>query len=100
LARKYIKDGGLLYLTTPNIHSVKSKRCFDKTNHFNWFEEKNLSYHINPLPFWEVKMIAEKSGYKLINLKGSGDYFFARNNEDESKVLKNNDILIFKFVAV
>lgn len=100
LARKYIKDGGLLYLTTPNIHSGRSKKCFVKTNYFKWFEEKNLSYHINPLPFWEIKMIAENCGFSLVSLKGSGDYFFLRNNEDENKVLRNNDILIFKFLAV
>jgi SAM-dependent methyltransferase len=100
LARKYIKDGGLFYLTTPNIHSARSKKCFAKTNYFNWFRPKNISYHINPLPFWEIKMIAEKSGYKLVNLKGSGDYFFSRNNENENKILENNDILIFKFLCI
>jgi SAM-dependent methyltransferase len=100
LARMYIKDGGLFYLTTPNIHSRRSKKCFAKTNYFTWFEGKNLSYHINPLPFWEIKMTAEKSGYKFVNLKGSGDYFFSRNNENINKVLQNNDILIFKFLGV
>lgn len=100
LARIYTKDEGLFYLTTPNIHSRRSKRCFARTDYFTWFEEKNLSYHINPLTFWEIKMIAEKSGYKLVNLKGSGDYFFSRNNENKNKVLRNTDILIFKFLAV
>lgn len=100
LARRYIKDGGVLYLTTPNIHSRRSKKCFAKTNYFTWFEEKNLTYHINPLPFWEVKMMAQKSGYECITLKGSGDYFFSRDTKNESAVLKNNDILIFKFLAV
>jgi len=99
MARKYIKEGGIFYLTTPNIHSVRSKRCFAKTDYFTWFEEKNHSYHINPLAFWEIEMIAEKSGYELVSLKGSGDYFFARDNDNKRKVLKNNDILIFKFLA-
>jgi 2-polyprenyl-3-methyl-5-hydroxy-6-metoxy-1,4-benzoquinol methylase len=100
MARKYLKEGGLLYLTTPNIHSIRSKKCFAKTNYFIWFQEKNLSYHINPLPFWEIKMMAKKSGYQFINFKGSGDYFFSRNNKNEDKILKNNDILIFQLLAV
>jgi SAM-dependent methyltransferase len=100
LARKYIKDGGLLYLTTPNICSARSKKFFAKSNYFNWFHPKNLPYHINPLPFWEIKMIAEKNGYNLISIKGSGDYFFSRKNVNEDKVLRNNDILIFKFSAI
>ncbi|MEJ2701035.1 MAG: class I SAM-dependent methyltransferase [Sedimentisphaerales bacterium] len=100
LARKYIKDDGLLYVTTPNIHSIRSKKCFAKTNRFKWFEEENLSYHINPLPFWEIEMIAEKGGYKLIWLKGSGDYFFSRDNGDQRRILENNDVLIFKFLTV
>ena len=99
LARRYIKDAGLFYLTTPNIHSRRSKKCFAKTNYFTWFEENKLSYHINPLPFWEIKLMAKKTGYEFVSLKGSGDYFFSRDNENESKVLKNNDILIFKFLA-
>ena len=100
LARKYTKDEGLFYLTTPNIHSIRSKKCFTKSNYFEWFRPRNLSYHINPLPFWEIEMIAEKNGYKLVNIRGSGDYYFARNNKSKNKILKNNDILIFKFLAV
>ena len=100
MARRYIKEKGILYLTTPNIHSNRSKKCFVKTNHFIWFEKKDLSYHINPLPFWEIEIIAEKSDFKLLNIKGNGDYFFSRYNEDKNKVLKYNDILIYKLLAV
>ena len=95
-----MKDSGILYLTTPNIHSNRSKKCFMKTNYFIWFEESNLSYHINPLPFWEIEIIAKKCDFKLLSIKGNGDYFFSRNNEEKKNVLKYNDILIYKLLAI
>jgi 2-polyprenyl-3-methyl-5-hydroxy-6-metoxy-1,4-benzoquinol methylase len=99
LAKRYIKPKGCLILTTPNIHSSISKTIFKKTNYFKWFLPENLSYHINPLPFWEIKLIAKKAGFNLIDLKGNADYFFGREATKEKPVcvLNKNDILIFIF---
>lgn len=99
LARKYIKDDGLFLLTTPNIHSHSSKKIFRKTEHFRWFTPECLSYHVNPLPYWEVLLIAERVGFSLRIIKGNANYFVGRPSRDAdiSPVLKYNDVLIYIF---
>jgi 2-polyprenyl-3-methyl-5-hydroxy-6-metoxy-1,4-benzoquinol methylase len=92
--KKVLKKNGILILTTPNIHSKKSKKIFQKNNYFHWFEKENLEYHINPLPFWEIKLISEKNNFKIFKILGSGDYYFNQQKKFK-KLLRNNEALIF-----
>lgn len=98
-ANKVLKNGGFFLLTTPNICSIHSKKMFTKNNYFHWFTPDCFSYHINPLPYWEIKLIAEKTGFKLLTINGSGDYFFKNNIFDRplKEIIKDNECLIFLF---
>lgn len=94
--KKHLKRGGTLIVTTPNIHSKESKEVFRKSNYFKWFTPECHSYHINPLPFWEVELIAKRNGYSKINLTGNGEIFLSKSRS-ERDVLDRNEILIFTF---
>jgi len=96
--KKVLKENGTLILTTPNIQSKHSKKVFLRSNfgHFNWFMKKDLSYHINPLPFWEVELIANRLGFLLKALDGSGSYYFSKKLSRE-KIIGKNENLIFTY---
>ena len=93
---RVLKKDGVLILTTPNIQSSYSKNIFLKSDHgnFNWFTSKDLSYHINPLPFWEVELIASKTGFLLDDVYGNGSYYFSKPLSLK-KTLRKNENLIF-----
>ncbi|MCK4999117.1 MAG: class I SAM-dependent methyltransferase [Anaerohalosphaera sp.] len=97
LAHRYLKAGGKFFLTTPNIHSFKSKRIFQKENYFRWFTPKDHSYHINPIPVWEIKLIAEKTGFSIDATKGNADFFFGNTDDTDNirNIMAKNDALIF-----
>lgn len=96
LCAKALKKEGKLVVTTPNVVSQKSKSIFKKTNYLHWFMPKNLKYHINPMPFWELEMIAEKTGFKVIELRGNSEYFFSKNkNLKKEEILKKCECLIY-----
>ena len=86
-----------MIITTPNVLSLQSKIMFLFTGYFKWFTPNCFSYHINPIPSWEMNLIANKCGFKTIFIKGSGDYFLNRNNKSPRKILRNNENLIFFF---
>lgn len=91
-----LKDGGYLIVSTPNIASLQSKIKFLIGNHFAWFTPKCLSYHINPVPYWEIELIAERTGFRVEEIIGSGDYFFSNNKKKSKKcVISDNEGLIF-----
>lgn len=97
LAQRYLKTDGTLFLTTPNIHSYKSKRIFQKENYFRWFTPSDHSYHINPLPLWEILLIAGKTGFKADAIKGNADFFFGNTKKpiDIRQTMARNDVLIY-----
>lgn len=91
-----LKENGYLIVSTPNVASLNSKLKFLISNHFAWFTPKCLSYHINPLTYWEIELIAEKTGFELEQIIGSGDYFFSRNkNKSKRRVISDNEGLIY-----
>lgn len=94
LAKEYLTDEGIIFLTTPNIQSQKSKKLFTKKGYFEWFSPDCLSYHINPIPFWEIELISKRLGLKIEKLTGSGEYYFRRNKKQQ-KIIDNNETLIF-----
>lgn len=95
--KNILKDGGIMIVTTPNILSLQSKFMFLFTGFFKWFTPSCFDYHINPIPFWEVTLIANKCGFETTLIRGSGDYFFNRGNKNHKKILRNNESLIFFF---
>lgn len=96
ICAKALKKGGKLIVTTPNVVSDKSKSIFKKTNYFHWFMPKNFDYHINPMPFWEVEMIAEKTGFKIIEMRGNSEYFIAKEKKlSREEILKKCECIIY-----
>jgi len=95
--KQILSKDGIFILSTPNITSSFSKRKFCSTNYFMWFSQENLSYHINPVPYWEIKLISDKNDFNLLKIRGNGDYYFDRNNKSETCIIKNNEELIFFF---
>jgi len=98
---KVLKQEGTLILTTPNIQSNYSKGVFtaNKFGHFNWFRENDISFHINPLPYWEVELIASKTGFELVELKGNGKYYF-KSKLTKEQTLEKNENLIFVYKKI
>lgn len=96
-ASRVLKKDGLIIVSTPNILSLQSRLIFLFNGHFKWFTPDCFGYHINPLPIWEIKLIAQKIGLKFEQLEGNGDYYFNKNNQKYEKMLRNNDALIITF---
>jgi 2-polyprenyl-3-methyl-5-hydroxy-6-metoxy-1,4-benzoquinol methylase len=94
-AKELLKDDGVFIISTPNVLSLQSKIMFLFTGYFKWFTPKDFDYHINPIPEWEIKLIADKNNYDIYLTKGNGDYFLNRNNQNHKKMIRNNEILIF-----
>lgn len=93
---KSLKDNGYLIVSTPNVASFQSKINFLFSNYFTWFTPKCLSYHINPITYWEIEHIASKTGFDLKEIIGSGDYFFCRNKtKNKKRIITDNEVLIF-----
>lgn len=100
---KFVRDlssalnpDGYLIISTPNVTSLQSKMKFLTSNYFVWFTPKCHSYHINPVTYWEMELIAERTGLKVDKIIGSGDYFFSRNKKKSKRsVVSNNESLIF-----
>jgi len=94
-AKELLKNDGLFILSTPNVLSIQSRIMFFFKGYFKWFTPKDFEYHINPIPFWEIKLVSEKTGFEIFKTKGNGDYFFNRENKNIKKIIRNNEILIF-----
>ncbi len=91
-----LKKDGFLVLTTPNIQSSYSKKLFQKSGYFHWFTPDCFSYHVNPLPKWEVELIAGRSGFTIAKLQGNGEYYFRRDKDpDPERQMSENECLIF-----
>lgn len=93
--RRVLKSKGLLLLTTPNIQSNYSKKIFDKDGYFHWFTPDCFGYHVNPLPLWEIELIAERNAFIVKTVKGNGEYYFKTNQHNKQGLIHNNECLIF-----
>jgi len=94
LAKQFLKPGGKIFLTTPNIQSHRSKKLFSKLGYFEWFSPDALSYHINPLPVWEIELICDKLDLEIIEMTGNGEYYFTKKRARKD-IINNNENLIF-----
>lgn len=96
MINKILKIDGYAVLTTPNVQSEFSTQVFVKTGYFHWFRPDCFLYHVNALPMWEIRLIAERTGFEIEKIRGNGDYYFARNSEKRlTEVVRNNECLIF-----
>jgi len=62
-----LRDGGELIISTPNLHSLKSRLLYLFTGRFNAFQDMDLyrSGHINPIQFWELQHILDICGFDI-----------------------------------
>lgn len=68
-----VKPGGVLILSTPNITSFLSRLLFLRGGQFFQFTEGTLEYgHINPISDFELSVIANKTGWKILEKRGVG----------------------------
>lgn len=66
---RILRKEGILIITTPNIHNIKSKLQFLFKTNFHWFQKsefgKNGSMHINPLYWREIYYLLNKYGFRI-----------------------------------
>lgn len=94
-AKRLLKEDGIIVITTPNTLSIQSRIMFLFTGYFKWFTPDCLAYHINPIPYWEIQLITDKTDLEIFTIKGSGDYYFGKKNNNRKKLIRNNESLIF-----
>ena len=63
-ARRVLKSGGILILTTPNILAPVTLKLWP---YFNWFtaEDWERGEHINPIPVFEIRFICKKLNFPI-----------------------------------
>lgn len=62
-----VRPGGRLVLSTPNTTSFLSRLTFLQHGRFHQFGDSDLEYgHINPLTAFEVRLIAGRTGWTLL----------------------------------
>jgi len=68
-----LKPGGRLILSTPNTTSFLSRLIFLRTGQFHQFDETDLAYgHINPVTAYEIKVIARRIGWRILEIRPGG----------------------------
>lgn len=67
-AANILEDGGLLFLTTPNVEALSSRLIFlytGRLQHFGAWETVRPA-HITPIFRWKLGMILEEAGFDII----------------------------------
>ena len=73
LIKGMLKNGGYLYVSTPNIAYWLSRFKFLFTGRFMGFDTDSLSYgHISPISAFELKLILETEKFKDIQIYSGG----------------------------
>ncbi len=94
-AASALAPGGVLIVTTPNILSEKSFRSVKQHQHFHWFTPDCFSYHVNPIPYFELELIASRTGFSMVESYGNNSFFI--EGETKSKRLRKSECLIYVF---
>ena len=65
---KLLKQGGLLFLTTPNVEAIFSRLVFLYTGRLNSFGEYETvrPAHITPIFRWKLEMLLKEAGFDVI----------------------------------
>ena len=62
-AKRVVKPGGTIVITTPNNQSERAKRAFQRTGSFPWFQNEHVTSqlrHITPLFDWQMKFMCQE----------------------------------------
>lgn len=87
-AKRVLRRGGKLVLTTPNIMNIFSRVKFLLVGSFFCFGSvERKSGHINPLTYWEIKEGLEREGFKVLNVNVNR-YFGLGGEETKGLVFK------------
>lgn len=71
--RDIVEPGGYLFLSTPNITNFYSRIHFLFKGEIFQFQEPDLEYgHINPISPFELKVIAERTGWQVCEIIPGG----------------------------
>jgi 2-polyprenyl-3-methyl-5-hydroxy-6-metoxy-1,4-benzoquinol methylase len=67
---KLAKEGGIIFITTPNTQSALSKiqYCFENKHAHFADGDYEVSGHINPLTIWEIELIAKEIDLEVIKI--------------------------------
>jgi SAM-dependent methyltransferase len=82
-----LKDGGLLFLTTPNVEAVHSRLIFlysGRLSSFGAYETVRPA-HITPIFKWKLDMILDEAGFKAIH-EGFNRYVYATGINLKGKI--------------
>lgn len=67
------REGGLMFVSTPNIQSWFGRLNFLRFGQFHQFSQSDLEYgHISPLTQWELQVVADGIGLTLVKRVGLG----------------------------
>jgi len=83
---RILKDGGKLYLTTPNLHAIYQRIyfLFSKPLYSFRYYDFEGNKHITPLFFWNLERMLKTAGFKLEKIT------FNRGFIPKIRVRKNN----------
>jgi 2-polyprenyl-3-methyl-5-hydroxy-6-metoxy-1,4-benzoquinol methylase len=95
---KMVKKSGFVVLTTPNITSWYSRSVFFLTGLFPGFVDPDECGHINPISEWEIKVIADKVGFKVKDMRPAGNLPYIWINSSIVKTLINFIFLPYFFI--
>jgi len=92
--KRILKPDGKLIISTPNILSLRSRLKFLWSGYFPWFTPDCFEYHVHPIPFWQLEIVAKQTGFSIKKVLGNGDYFFKKNNSTQKQILSRNEEII------
>ena len=94
VSKNALKPAGKLIISTPNILSFHSRVRFLFTGYFPWFTPSCFEYHVNPIPFWQLDLIAKQTGLTIEKVQGNGEYFFGASKNVKGTLFKNEEIIV------
>ncbi|MDQ3986392.1 MAG: class I SAM-dependent methyltransferase [Actinomycetota bacterium] len=84
-ARKIVKPGGVVLVTTPNVISVESRKRMLRSGEFAFFGigELHHSGHLSILPYWLMEELVRKEGFEVLEMvfMGRQKLFFRQGRQ-------------------
>jgi len=71
-----LKNGGKIFITTPNVDSPMAKAYLTRTGRFWMFSEGYYEGvgHITPIPKWVLSKALTEAGFKILSVDSIGDW--------------------------